>query len=97
MSSTRMPSTRAETLLAQGRIGDAGQAQLLRDGMRGLPGAQQVAGIEAMRRLAGQAPGQPPRLLQADGVQAHVDVALESQFAIPVGLAVAQEDQFGHC
>ena len=86
----------AETLLAQRRIGDAVQPQLSGDRLCGLPSAQQVAGVQAVCLFAGQALGQPPCLLHADGIQPHVHVSLETQLAIPVGLAVAQEDQFGH-
>jgi len=32
----------------------------------------------------------------AHGVERHVDVALEALLAVPVGLAVADDDQFGH-
>ncbi len=49
-----------------------------------------------VRGLAGQPLREPPRLFQPDGVQAHVHVTLEAQFAIPVSLAVSQQDQFGH-
>ena len=49
-----------------------------------------------MRHFARQPPAQAPRLLQSDGVQGNVDMALESKFAVPVGFAVAQQYQFGH-
>ena len=36
------------------------------------------------------------RLLVADRVERHIDLPLKTQFAIPVGLTMANQDQFGH-
>ena len=46
--------------------------------------------------LCSQALGQAAGLFVASGVEGHVHVALEAQFAVPVGLAVADQNQFSH-
>jgi hypothetical protein len=46
--------------------------------------------------LSGQPAGQTPSLLETDVVQAHVDMALEPEFPVPIRFAVAQKNQFGH-
>ena len=87
----------AESLLAQRRHRIGFQAEPLRRGRGGLPGALQVAAGERVDRLAGEALGEALRLRQAARVQGDVDLPLESVLQVPVGLAVADQDQFGHC
>src|SRR5690606_19393629 len=89
------PLADAEVLLAQVDGGAHRQAELLRRRRGGLLRAQQVAAGDVVDGLAGQAQAEPARLLVAGVVEGNVDVALEAQLAVPVGLAVADEDEVG--
>ncbi|MCY1542636.1 hypothetical protein D9M68_783940 [compost metagenome] len=85
----------AEMLLAQRHRGDDRQRQLLRRGRRGLLGAHEVAADEVLCRLARQTQAEAACLLVADVVERDVRVALEAQFAVPGGFAVADQDEVG--
>ena len=52
--------------------------------------------IALIGALALIALGQAAGLFVAGGVEGHVHMALEAQLAVPVGLAVADQDEFGH-
>ena len=90
------PLEHAEALLAQ-----PGQ-----QAHREAPGSASGAAVSRARcrsllksRSAGAAPAARPsrrRLRVAGGVQRHVDLALEAQLAVPVGLAVADDGEVGH-
>ena len=70
--------------------------QLRHDRLRGLARAQQIAANQVLRELARDALAQAARLLQPHVVERNVHVPLETQFAVPVGFAMADQDQFGH-
>ena len=57
-----------------------------------LDGAAQVAGVDGVEPLTGEVVGQGASLLAAAGVQRSVGVALDAPFRVPVGLAVAREE-----
>ncbi|MNE85616.1 hypothetical protein D3C80_1826340 [compost metagenome] len=61
-------------------------------------GADEVATDQVVHHqfLRGKAFGQTAGLFVAGGVEGDVHVALKAQFAVPVGLSVADEDEFGH-
>ena len=86
----------AEALLAPQRVDHrhqaAGQVQRQRGALRAL----QVAAHQHVDRLTGQAVGQAVGLGQPHGIQGHVDLALKAVLAVPVGFAMANDDQFGH-
>ena len=64
--------------------------------MRRLARAQEVTADDVVHGLCGQPLGQALRLGMAGGVEWHVHLPLEPQFAVPVGFSVAQQDEFGH-
>jgi hypothetical protein len=58
--------------------------------------AAQVAGEEDVVRVTGQALAEALRLGVTRCVERHVGLALEALLAIPVGFAMADEQQLGH-
>ena len=86
----------AEALLAQtrnqGRGGLPGRSQ----GRGGLLGALQVAAEQLIGGLGGQALAQPLGLRVPEVIERDVDLALETLLAVPVGFAMADEDEVGH-
>ena len=90
------PLQHAEALFAPQRLDHRLQAAHARQRFGRAAGALQVAADQHVDRLVGQAPAQPVGLFEADGIQGHVDLPLEAVLAVPVGLTVANDDQFGH-
>ncbi len=87
----------SEVLLAQLHRTDDVESELLRRRRCRLLRSQEVAADEVLDRFAREPQAQPACLLVAGVVEGNVDVALEAQLAIPVGLAVADQDEFcGH-
>ncbi len=85
-----------EGLLAPGGVGGQRQPALRRQGLGGLAGTLQVAADQQVDRLVGQPRGQPGGLGASDRVQRHVDMALDAQLAVVVGLGVADQEQLDH-
>ena len=85
-----------EGLLAPEGFGPGRGLPLTGQRLGGLAGAQQVAGEQGARRLRSQVQPQALRLLQAQRVERRVQVALETQFAVPVGFAVSHKPEINH-
>lgn len=89
-------------LLAQARVGQGIERQLRQQrgqrGLRRLPRADEVAAHQVIDRqaLRHQPLRQAAGLLVPGGVEGHIHLALEAQLAVPVGFAMADEDEFGH-
>ena len=82
--------------LAQTGVCHHRQALGLSDGLRGVPGARQVAGVNGLQRLAlGQAAREPLRLCAAGVVEADVELALDAGVHIPGGFTVADGENAG--
>ena len=62
----------------------------------GLRRPAQIAGVDSREPLVAQGRGQPLRLSPAGVVERLVGMALEAEVAVPVGLAVAGEEDRGH-
>ena len=96
------PVHNAKVLLAQPGVCHGVQRQVgqqrLRRRLGRLPRAQQVAAHQVLHTepLSQQPLRHAAGLLQARGVQRHIHLALKAQLAVPVGFAVADEDEFGH-
>ena len=67
-----------------------------RDDLRRLAGADEVARVDRLELLVGELLGEPSRLPAAVVAQRPVGVALEAAVGVPVGLAVANEEERGH-
>jgi hypothetical protein len=78
--------------LHQGWGGLPGRGQ----GRGGLLGALQVAAEQLIGGLGSQALAQPLGLRVPEVIERDVDLALETLLAVPVGLAMADEDEVGH-
>jgi hypothetical protein len=74
----------------------AGPAQAVEPGIRDLAGAQEVARDQHIVPVRRQPRRDAGRLGVAGGIQRHVDLTLKTLLAVPVGLAVPDEQQFGH-
>ena len=61
----------------------------------GFGGALQVAAVDVVDRAVGQRLGQQPRLLAAGIVQGDVGMALDAPRGVPVGFAMANDQQAG--
>ena len=70
---------------------------LLPDRLGGLLCADQVAADQQVSGLSGKALAQATRLLMTDSVERHIDLALKAQLTVPVGFAMTDQDEFGHC
>ena len=92
----REPLARADVDLPQVGFRDDGQPEPPADDLGGLARAAQVARVDRGRRLGDEPLGQGLRLLASACIQKHVRMALPAVFGIPVGLAVANEEQCGH-
>ena len=88
------PLPSAEPALAKALIELDRDADAFADDLGGLARAGEVARVDPIRRLEGLREG--TRLLAADLVERHVRVALPALVAIPVGLAVADQEQGRH-
>ncbi len=91
----RQSFPRSEAPLAQPRIDAHLEAQLGRDDLRRLTRPSEIARIEHVDpavELLGERPG----LLTAEVVQSRVGAALPPAVAVPIGLAVANQEQCGH-
>src|SRR4051812_22653558 len=86
----------ADVDLAQAGRQDWLEAGFARELGGRLGGAQEVARIDRVEPLAGEAPPERLRLSDSRGVQGLVGVALPAALAIPIGLAVAREQDPGH-
>ncbi|MNV42274.1 hypothetical protein D3C71_1339430 [compost metagenome] len=92
----------AKVLLTQGAVGEGVDAGLgeqhLQAGRGGLLGADEVAADEVVHHgaLCSQTLSQAAGLFVASGVEGYVHMALKTQLPVPVGLAVADQNQFSH-
>ena len=83
-------------LLAQVGIHDDREAELLAEDLRGLAGAGQVARVDRVDVVVGEPVGEGLRLPAPVGVQRTIGVTLQLPLGIPIGLAVANEQQLRH-
>jgi hypothetical protein len=84
-----------EPPLAQPRIESNLETQLRRDDLRRLPRPGEVARIDDVD-VAIELLCERPGLLTAEVVQPRIGAALPAAVAVPVGLAVANEEEGGH-
>ena len=82
--------------LAEARLDDDRTAQPGRDDLGRLARAAEIAGIDRGDLLACEFLGERTRLLAAPLVERRVGLALPTAVPVPIGLAVANEDQRGH-
>jgi hypothetical protein len=85
----------AETTFTQAGVGNDLTAAATRHGLRGLEGAQQVAGIDDIQPLLGHGQRQAVRLPAAGFIERHVELALDAGVDIPRRLAVADGEDAG--
>ncbi len=85
-----------ESLLAPQRLGQGRGLPLARQGLGRLPRAQQVAGQQGAWRMRSQVLAQALGLPQAQGVERRIQMALETQLAVPIGFAVSHQPQIDH-
>src|ERR1700751_300422 len=83
-------------LLAQSRVEDDRQLEPLAHDLGGLARPGKVARIDRVEVLIRQLFGGLPRLPPAEIAQRPVGVAMEATVGVPVGLAVANEQQSRH-
>ena len=88
----REAGPRADVDLAQTRILDDGEPQPVGDDTSSLARAQQVARVDRGDPVAGEPLGELGRLGSTSVVERGVGVALPAADAVPVGLAVACEE-----
>jgi hypothetical protein len=84
----------AERPLAQPLVQAHGETEPRRDDVRRLARAGQITGVDDVDAV--ELAGDAGRLFAADVVQMRVGVALPAAVAIPVGFAVADEEERGH-
>src|SRR5215210_5379522 len=83
--------------LVESRVAVDAQIMQARDGERGLVGPPQRARVDGRDRLLLQGFGQLAGLLAPALVQRDVGTPLPAPLAVPIRLAVATEDDLGHC
>ena len=84
----------AEVTLAKARVGADWDVKTRCEDLRSLARARQIARVDDVRHV--QRAGELTRLLAAAIVQRRVGVSLPAMVAVPVGLAVANEEQRRH-
>lgn len=90
------PFPRAEVLLAErGQYLDL-EPVLLGNCLCGLSRTGEIARVDRVEALAAELGGELPRLGLAGRVQGAVAVALDAALDVPVGLAMADEEDLGH-
>src|SRR5215210_3659555 len=82
--------------LAQPGIGDDRDLPAAGDDLGSLGRTTEVTGVDGVDLDAGERPRQLARLRPAGLVQWRIGVTLEPELTVPVGLAVPDEEEFGH-
>jgi 3-oxoacyl-[acyl-carrier protein] reductase len=92
----RQPRPRTDIDLAESAIGDDRHPVRLGHERRGLVRSAEVARVDRVEWFTGEGARELSRLLAAPLVERWIGVALEAPLAVPVGLAVADEENRCH-
>ena len=90
------PFPGSPVLLPQVRVEQDRQADALGDDLGGLERTGEIAGIDRLELLLRELPGEPVGLRPAEVAERPVGLPLEASVGVPVGFAVANEQEPGH-